>query len=209
MAIKDYRLENLPRSTQAAVFTLIIGCLAFAFYWYFLKDLMKEQRRLEEETARLERSVAQGNAVEKRLREFKLELEQLEHRLAVLQTLLPAQKETPSVLRSVQEMAASSNLKITKFTPQPVVPRAFYADWPIALEVEGNYNALGSFFEKVSRADRLIDVGSISIKGIEDSTDASRTLLASCTATTYVFREDQVTLPEEEQTKTGKKGKKR
>lgn len=209
MAIKDYRLENLPRSTQAIIFTLIIGCLAFAFYWYFLRDLMRERRKLDDETARLERSVAQGTAIEKRLKEFKRELEQLERRLAVLQTLLPAQKETPSVLRSVQEMAASSNLKITKFTPQPVVPRVFYADWPIALEVEGNYDALGSFFEKVSKADRLIDVGSIAIKGIEDSTDASRTLLASCTATTFVFREDQVVPPDEQDAKTSRKGKNR
>ena len=110
-------------------------------------------------------------------------------------------------------MAASSNLKILKFTPQPVVPRAFYSDWPIQIDVEGNYDGLGRFFERVSQATRIIDVGSISISGSKDqASDTSKTLSASCTATTFVFREDQVVTPdpkEKETTKVNKKEKKR
>jgi Tfp pilus assembly protein PilO len=105
----------------------------------------------------------------------------------------------------VQQMAASSNLKILKFTPQPVIPRAFYSDWPIQIEVEGNYDGLGMFFEKVSQATRIIDVGTISIKGAEQYSDSGRTLSATCTATTFVFREDQPAAPEEKATKKGKK----
>jgi type IV pilus assembly protein PilO len=175
--------------------------LALAFYFYFLKGLVKEHGRLQKEIGKLEQAVAQGTAIESRLRTFKRELEDLEQRLAVLQSILPAQKETPTVLRSVQEMAASSNLKINKFTPQPVVPRVFYSDWPIQIEVEGNYNGLGLFFEKVSQATRIIDVRSISIEGIEEPPDTSRTLSARCTATTYVYREDD---PQETSAKVDK-----
>lgn len=92
-------------------------------------------------------------------------------------------------------MAASSNLKINKFTPQLVIPRAFYSDWPIQIEVEGNYDGLGLFFEKVSQATRIIDVGTISIKGSDQLADPGRTLTASCTATTFVFKEDQLDTP--------------
>lgn len=196
MAIKDFRFKNLPRSTQTVVFTVFIACLCLVFYLYFIKDLVAEHRRLQADIAKLELSVAQGTAIEARLHLFKQELVQLEQRLAILQAILPTQKETPTVLRSVQQMAASSNLKINRFVPQPVIPRAFYSDWPIQIEVEGNYNGLGSFFEKVSRSTRIIDVEDISIKGIEDSQDALRTLDATCTAKTYVFREEQV--PESE-----------
>jgi len=87
-------------------------------------------------------------------------------------------------------MAAASNLKISKFDPQPVVPRAFYADWPITMEVSGSYNSLGEFFERIGRATRIINVDNISVKGIEGSTDLTRTLNATCTATTFVFREE-------------------
>jgi len=192
MAIRDYSFKNLPRSTQIVVFAVLIGCLAVLFYWYFMKDLIKERDVLRTEISRLEISVAQMAAVESQLNRFKQELAQLEERLSVLRSILPAQKETPTVLRSVQHMAASSNLKILKFTPQPVVTREFYSDWPINIEVEGNYDGLGTFFEKVSRATRIIDVGTIAVKNIEGSMDPARTLTAGCTATTFVFREEQL-----------------
>jgi len=191
MNLKEFRFDSLPRTTQVIVFSFFVLCLALTFYWYFLKGLLKERSRLRTEISKLELSVAQGMAIEGRLRQFKQELAQLEQRLAVLQSILPAEKETPAVLRSVQRMAASSNLKINKFTPQAVVPRGFYSDWPIQIEVEGNYDGLGLFFEKVSQATRIIDVGTITIKSIDDPPDASKTLSANCTATTYVFNDEQ------------------
>ena len=193
MAMSDYRFENLPRSVQCAVFTVVLLCLAFVFYIYFMKDLIKKRDGIQAEIIKLERSVAQGTAIESQLKRFKQELAQLEERLKVLQSILPAQKETPNVLRSVQQMAAASNLKINKFTPQPVVPRAFYSDWPIQIEVEGSYNGLGAFFEKVSQATRIIDVGAIAVTGIDKQpSDQTNTLRATCTATTFVFREAEV-----------------
>ncbi len=204
MAISNFRLENLPKSTQIVVFTVLVICLAILFYMYFMKDLIQEGNTIQAEIDKLSRSVAQGTAIENRYNQFKQELAQLEQRLTVLQSILPAQKETPTVLRSVQQMAASSNLKILKFTPQPVVPRAFYSDWPIQMEVEGNYNGLGSFFEKVSHATRIIDVGTISIKGNDKAAESARTLTASCTATTFVFREEPLPSPTTTTTKAKK-----
>jgi type IV pilus assembly protein PilO len=203
MAISDYRFDNLPRSIQIAIFTGLVLCLAFVFYTYYLKDIIKQREEIQTDIARLEQEVAQGTAIESRLKRFRQELVQLEERLAVLQQILPAEKETPSVLRSVQQMAASSNLKINRFTPQPVVPRAFYSDWPIQLEIEGNYDGVGAFFEKISQATRIINVDSISFSGIEKENNPAHTLTASCTATTFVFRDSQ-TSPQDEKKAKGK-----
>jgi type IV pilus assembly protein PilO len=199
MAISNIQLKNLPRSMQVLIFAILVGCLGAAFYFYYLQDIVKKRDALEKEIARLKISVSQATAAEMKLKQFKQELAQLDEDLARLRSILPAQKETPIVLRSVQEMAASSNLKILKFVPQPIVNRDFYSDWPITIEVEGNYNGLGSFFDKVGKATRLINVGSIAIRGLENSGDPSpsRTLGASCTATTFVFREEQPAEPDQ------------
>jgi len=191
MDLKDIRLDNLSRPIQHAIFAGIIVCLAVLFYMYFMKDLIKVCTDLENEIVGLEESVAKITAVESQLNDFKKELAKLEERLMVLRSILPAEKETPTVVRSVQHMAVSSNLKIHKFTPKPEIVRDFYSDWPIDIEVQGNYNGLGTFFEKIGRATRLIDVGTISINNIGGSMDPKLTLKASCTATTFVYREDQ------------------
>jgi type IV pilus assembly protein PilO len=196
MVISKFQFKNLPRSTQILIFAILVGCLGALFYFYCLQDLVKKRNALEIEIDRLKTAVSQATAAEIQLKAFKQKLSQLDEELARLRTLLPAQKETPTVLRSVQQMAASSNLKILKFIPQPILNHDFYSDWPITIEVEGNYNGLGTFFEKVGKATRLINVGSITVRALDNSTESSRTLSSSCTATTFVFREEEVLEPE-------------
>jgi Tfp pilus assembly protein PilO len=198
MAIKDFRFSSLPQSTRIIIFAVLVVCFATAYYMYYLKDMILQRDNLQSNIKSLEVSVEQGKAIRAQLIQFEEELAKLEEYLARLQSILPAEKETPALLKSVLQMANSSNLRIDRFAPQPMVPRAFYSDWPIQLEVQGNYNGLGQFFEKISQARRIIDVGSITIKGIEPQKDPMQTLTASCTATTYVFR-DQPAAPQETQ----------
>ncbi len=192
MAIKDFKFESLPPATQMVILGALAASLAAVFYMYFLKDMIADRDRLQAEVKQLEISVAQSKAVAEQAEKFKRELAELEQRLRILRNVLPDQKLTPVIFRSVQDMATMSNLKITKFNPQPVVPRAFHSDWPILVEAQGSYNALGQFFERISKSTRIINVDNIGLRGVENSTDATRTLNATCTATTFVFREEML-----------------
>lgn len=197
MDLKDLRFKNMPRPAQALVLVAVAGALCGAFYYYILRSSIDQCKVLQSEVDKLQVSVAQSKAIESQLQQFKTDLAQLEARLKELRKILPPEKETPIVLRSIQQMAASSNLKILKFTPQPLKAHDFYVDWPISIQIEGNYNGLGRFFEKISRYTRIINADNIAIKGIDKSPDQARTLSASCTATTFVFQEEQVAPPEE------------
>jgi len=192
MALKLPKLESLPLKVQMGILASIVAVLIVVAYVGYFQSVMEVRNGLEAEVKHLQVSTAQGRAIESQLIRFNAELKQLDERLAVLRAILPDQKETPTVLRSVQQMAASSNLKITKFQPQPVANRTFYSDWPIQIEVQGYYDALGLFFEKISQATRIINVNDISIRSIDGSTDPTKTLQAVCTATTFVFREELV-----------------
>ncbi len=195
MDLKNLKLENLPFTTQLTVIAVLAVALAAAFYMLILKGMIEEQTAVQAEVTQLEATVAQGTAVASQLSRFKQELAALEKRLQELRSILPPQKETPQILRSVQDMAADSDLRIMRFVPQAVASKAFYSDWPIQLEVEGNYNALGSFFEKIGKATRIINVDNLNVKGIEPAEGSMHTLKAVCTATTFVFREEQVVPP--------------
>jgi type IV pilus assembly protein PilO len=195
MALKDFKFENLSRSTQLIVALALAAGLTSLGYMLYLKEPIQRRNALQTEVRKLEVAVAQATAVESQITRFKQELAQLDLRLQELRRILPNHKETPNVLRSVQEMAAASNLKILKFNPQPVAPHDFYSDWPITLEVEGSYNSLGVFFERIGKFTRIINVDNILVKGLERSADANRTLTSNCTATTFVFREEQVPAP--------------
>jgi type IV pilus assembly protein PilO len=197
MAFASFKLENLPRRIQLAIIAVLAIALAAAAYMFFLRALLAERSAIQNEIVQLEAAVAQATAVESQLDQFKREVAALDARLYELRRILPSQKETPDVLRNVQQMASESNLQIVKFVPQPVSPRGFYSDWPIRMELQGSYNALGVFFEKIGRFTRIVNIDNIGVKGIEGSTDPSRTLNSTCTATTFVFGDEATGNPDE------------
>ena len=59
----------------------------------------------------------------------------------------------------------------------------------MTLELDGTYHDLARFFDHVSKVPRIINVGSIAIKGkpAKDSVADGTTITAQCTATTFVL----------------------
>jgi Tfp pilus assembly protein PilO len=66
------------------------------------------------------------------------------------------------------------------------------------MEIQGSYNALGTFFEKIGMFTRVVNVDNINVKNIEGSTDPTKTLNSNCTATTFVYREEQAAAPDKQ-----------
>jgi Tfp pilus assembly protein PilO len=57
------------------------------------------------------------------------------------------------------------------------------------MSLEGNYNNLGLFFQKVATFQRIINVDDIEIRALPAG--GGNTISATCTATTFVFVEEQ------------------
>ncbi|HEY2932659.1 MAG TPA: type 4a pilus biogenesis protein PilO [Acidobacteriota bacterium] len=188
MALKDSRLANLPFRTQVILLSVLLAAIAYVFYVYFIAPKRLVARDLDERTKALTAEVQRGLIVEARLPQFKAEIARQRDYLNNLRNILPEEKETADIVRRVEQLAVSSNLRIKSFTPQQTVQRDFYEDWPILISVEGSYDNLGTFFEKVGKFTRIINVDNLSIKGVESNT-SQKTLSATCTATTFVFLE--------------------
>lgn len=197
MAVHELHFNSLPRPIRMLIFAALIVCAAFAFYTRHLKDFVAERDLLQTEIERLELSVSKETDIENQLKFFSQELARLKNQFDELKSVLSTQKEMPEVLRYVQQMAASSNLKINRLTPGPLVRRTICSDWPIRIEAAGNFDGLGLFFEKIGRTTRAIHVGDISIKATENPTDATQTLTAGFIATVFIFREELPETPED------------
>ncbi|MDH4257928.1 MAG: type 4a pilus biogenesis protein PilO, partial [Candidatus Aminicenantes bacterium] len=91
-----------------------------------------------------------------------------------------------------------------KFDPKGEVRKEFYYEWPIDLEIKGDYHNLASFFDRLSNFSRLFNVEDFSIKALSRQTDAD-TISATTTAKTYIFREEA---PAPTETKTKRPGRK-
>ena len=140
----------------------------------------------------LRADINKGRVTARQLPEFRSQVAELEGRLSNLKAILPEEKDAEQLLRQLQNVAAQSNITLKSFRPAPIVTKPLHAEWPIALELDGTYHNLAQFFDRVGRFTRIVNISGLDIRGKDKST-ANSTILATCTATTFVLVEKPAT----------------
>jgi type IV pilus assembly protein PilO len=140
----------------------------------------------------------------RQLPEFRKEIGTLEARLEALKPILPDERDVGDLLRRVQTLAVQSSLKVNGFRPEAITTKEMHAEWPIALQLEGNYHNLGLFLDRVSKFPRIINIGNMEITAKAQPT-AQASMNINATATTFVLVDAPPPVPED--TKKGKSKK--
>ena len=187
-------LNKLPWYAQVGLFAVVSIAGAGAFWNYYARPTEDSIEQREAQLATIRTEITRGLGIARRLPEFRSQVTTLEAQLERLRPVLPDEKDVADLLRRIQAMATQSALTIRGFAPQAVATKQMYAEWPIGLQIDGTYNDLGSFLERVSKFPRIINVTGIHIRtkpagapGSSGTTGA--TISADCTATTFVLLE--------------------
>lgn len=206
----DNPLTKLPLVGQLGVGVAALVVILGGFYYFFYTDLDATEKAKTQQLSELQADIRNLEVTANKLQEFQREVQLREAKLETLKRILPADKETPELMKKVQYLAAQSNLLIRRFTPGQTVnrefpiegqpapkpgqaqkqaaPQEYYQEWPINVDVEGSYHNLGLFFDRVSRLSRLVNVGNVRVKA-QAQARPSNTIAVSCVATTFVYVE--------------------
>jgi type IV pilus assembly protein PilO len=144
------------------------------------------------ELSKLNKELSESRAITRDLEKFKGEVEKLNEELKQALTQLPNEKEIPEILKNISSLGKESNLEFTLFRPKPEEPQQFYAKVPIELVALGGYHNIGSFFDKVSKLPRIINVVDFNITRAKETKGKSVpeiALRSSCMINTYRFIE--------------------
>jgi type IV pilus assembly protein PilO len=184
----DNPLSKLPVVGQLLV-SVVIGAAIFGAFWFLVyTDKVAERDQKTTTLEKLNKDIAALEVTVSKLAEFQEQVKLLEAKLERLKLILPPQKETPDLMKKVQALASQSSLNIRKFNPKQTVSRDFYQEWPIDMDLEGTYHSLATFFDRMSRLPRLVNVGNVKIKALAQQ-KASGTISTGCVATTFVYVE--------------------
>jgi type IV pilus assembly protein PilO len=185
----DLSLNKLPWYAQLGAFVVVSAAAVFGFWYFYVSDIRTDIDRRQTQLAALRAEIDKGMRTARQLPEFQAQVTDLERRLESLQAVLPEQKDVADILRRVQGLATQSSLTIQRFTPQAPKQQPLYAELPFKIVAEGRYHDLGAFFDRISKFPRIINVSEMSIRA-KPVTDANGpTIVAECTATTFVLQE--------------------
>lgn len=182
----DISLAKLPWYAQIGAFVALglAGGGAFIYYYELPQRAELAGRTTQLEAMRAD--IAKGVATSRKLKEFEVEVETLETRLADLRAVLPEEKDAADLLRRMQTVAMQSNLTIKSFKPAAVVTKQLHAEWPISLELDGSYHNLALFFDRVGKFTRIVNISGLAVRGRETPSNGA-TITAGCVATTFVL----------------------
>ena len=181
-------LAKLPWYGQIGVFVVMSLILAGAFYYRVETPKQEAMAARQAVLDATNQRVQEGQAMARRLPEFRKEIAELEARLEVLKPILPTDRDAGDLLRRVQTLAVQSNLTILGFRPQSITLNEIHAEWPISLQLEGNYHNLGVFLDRVSKFPRIINIGGMTLAA-KTPPEPAASMNIGVTATTFVLTE--------------------
>ncbi len=194
-------LDQKPKIAIAVVLFLLPVVL-FYFFWFQPQNETTTTLLTQKETLTKELQKAKTKAANRA--KLQAELDATEARFEETATLLPKEKEIPSLLTNISALGRGSGLDFLTFKPGPDVLKDFYSEIPVDIKVRGPYHNMGIFLDQVSKLDRIVTVSNINMGGPRQ--EGSEMLLNSnCRLVTYRFTNKKVSKPTDKKKKKKRK----
>ena len=184
MAITDV-LANAPRPQKIAAGVVGLVIVAALGYYFMVSPKTTQRDALRLKNEALQAEVAKARVEEAGLRTFRAQADALRRRLELAKGRLPSEREIPGLYRQVSDLALQAGLAVALFAPKAPEDKDTVTEIPIAVSAEGTYHQLGSFFSRIGRIPRIVNLGDFRLAGVERPTG---TLRAELTLATYLFR---------------------
>ena len=164
---------------------LLLLPIVVCFFLFFqpnhdeITTLSKHQKELEQKLEDVKKKLKDRPKLQKELEETTATFEESSR-------LLPKDKEIPKLLADISSLGTNAGLEFNAFRPQAEIPKDFYDELPIEINVNGPYHNVGFFLDQISKLDRIVSVSNIKMG--TPKREGNEILLGSfCQLVTYRF----------------------
>jgi type IV pilus assembly protein PilO len=182
-------LHQLSPRAQTIVFVLLCGLTTVGSWQVLIGPEHAHLSTMRARLAAVQGDVARAAATAAKLPELQRQVHAYEVQLEQTTAVLPDEKDPEDVLRNLHEVASESQMALATFNPKPIVPKTQYQEWPISINLDGNYHDLGRFFARIASMSRLMSITDLQVK-TQTKQNSRSSVTATCVATTFVFRKD-------------------
>lgn len=180
------KINKLPKQQKIGLLAGISVLLLVAYYFAFFDAKRQELSAANDKLGELQVQLAENRTLAADLPRFEQELERLNAELTEALRQLPNDKELPVLLTDITTLGKNAGLEFKAFIPQPEVKKGFYAEVPINIQLNGGFHELATFFDELSRLDRIVNLQSFSVDDVDAKPNAIM-LTISGVATTFRF----------------------
>jgi type IV pilus assembly protein PilO len=178
-----------PLVFRVAVIALVFVAVTFAGIWFtIVKDKAPVLERAEAEEQELRVTFENKQRKAANYDAYKAQLAQIEQSFGTMLRQLPGETEIPSLIVDISQTGLAAGLQEKLFQPQAEMPRDFYAEKPIKIQLSGGYHEMANFVSGIAALPRIVTLHNITITPEQQGSYDSLSL--EVTAKTYRYIEE-------------------
>jgi len=152
-----------PTPIKIAVGMIVSLLVVIADVYYITMPQLDELETLEKEETSLKASFEDKQKKAINLQDYRDQLAQIESSLGEMLKQMPTKAEVANLLVDISQTGLASGLEFKLFQPGAPVPKEFYSELPIHIQVVGKYEELGLFVSGVAALPRIVTVHDVNI----------------------------------------------
>lgn len=196
------QIGTWPMPAKAGVILLLCAALLAAGWFLHLEEMLGNLEKVERQENDLRTDFEKKQAKAVNLDKYKQQLVDLKESMSTMLQQLPNKTEVPALLVDVSQTGLAAGLEFKLFQPQAEVAKDFYAEYPINLEVVGNYHQFGDFISGLASLPRIVTIHNLNMQPIANS----KQLTLKALAKTYRYMdENEIAAAKPKDTKKGTK----
>ncbi len=191
--IDEKYIPLAPRIKLGIAVAIILLPLVIFYFSYYQKKNDRIQN-LNQQRVTLKQELKSVKLKAANLAQFEKEFEEAENQFLETSILLPKESEIPKLLTDISALGRNAGLDFLTFKPLADIPKDFYAEIPVTINVRGPYHNMGYFFDQVSKLARIVSVSNVKMSSPKKE-GGEMLLNSDCQLVTYRFT--NVELPKE------------
>jgi len=152
----------------------------------------------------LEAKIRENNELESyrpKLKQIEQQLAELKQQLEIEQRIVPDEKQVDGFMTMMDGEAFKAGVEVRRYSAKDSKQQQYYTEVPFEMELDGPYYSVLNFFDRVSKLERIVNVGGLIVATTKNPTGAkakrtyqyapNESIVATFTATTYFSRDLQ------------------
>ncbi len=153
-----------PKEVKIVVAVFVAIVVAGLSYWFIVKPKLPVLEQAQRQEAELKLQFEAKYRIAVNLEAYKEQLAKIQKDFSSMLRSLPTSNETPGLLDDITYVGTSSGLTFKLLNWQNEIPKEFYTELPIEMEVSGGYHHFGHFVSKVADLPRIVTLHDFSIE---------------------------------------------
>jgi type IV pilus assembly protein PilO len=179
-------IGNWPILVRGLIVAFVAAAVLAAGYYFDTQNQLSILASAESKEVNLKRDFEAKQAKAANLDAYKAQMKEMEESFGTMLRQLPSKTEVADLLVDITQTGLASGLEFDLFKPKNEIPKEFYAELPISVDVTGKYHQLGEFVSGIAALPRIVTLHNISIKA-----EKGGVLKMSATAKTYRYLDEE------------------